>query len=201
MNSSVTNSVANTATNVDAEIQKLEKLIVESRKQLNELRKQRSGDEVKDYQLSRKDGSTVSLSELFGDKSDLIIVHNMGQNCAYCTLWADGFNGEWRHFENRAGFALVSADKPTTMKEFTEGRNWGFTCLSGADSDFTKAMGYLDEKGGPLPGISTFKKGPDGKITRVAHSWFGPGDDFCGVWHIFTMLENGAGNWAPKLEY
>ncbi len=190
-----------TKEDIDAEIQKLGGQIVESRKKMVELLKQRSGEKVEDYKLTRKDGSSVSLTELFGDKSDLIIVHNMGTGCAYCTLWADGFNGEWRHLENRAGFALVSADDPATMKEFTEGRKWEFTCLSGAGSDFTQDMGYLNDKGSPMPGISTFRKDADGNIFRVAHTWFGPGDDFCGVWPIFDLLENGIADWVPKFQY
>ena len=28
----------------------------------------------------------------------------------------------------------------------------------------------------------------DGKITRVSKTFFGPGDNFCGVWHFFDML-------------
>ncbi len=185
----------------DSEIQALEGKVREAKKQLLEALKQRSGESVEDFKFKRTDGSAVSLSELFGEKSDLIIIHNMGQDCTYCTLWADGFNGHWRHLADRAGFALVSGDDVATLKEFSESRNWGFTCLSGADSNFTKVMGYLDEKGSRLPGVSTFKKEADGGIIRVAHTWFGPGDDFCATWPIFDMLDNGDCGWSPKLHY
>jgi len=185
----------------EKQVQDVERKIADLRKQLVALRKQSSGESVEDYTLKRKDGSSVRLSELFGDKTDLIVIHNMGKRCSYCTLWADGFNGVWRHLENRAAFVLVSADEPETMKQFTEGRNWGFTCLSGADSEFTHAMGYLDEKGDPKPGVSTFAKDTTGRITRVSHTWFGPGDDFCATWHILDMLNAGADGWSPKLSY
>ena len=38
----------------------------------------------------------VRLSELFGEHDDLVIIHNMGASCRYCTLWADGFSGYLR---------------------------------------------------------------------------------------------------------
>ena len=47
---------------------------------------------VQDYVLDGWDGP-VRLSELFGDKRDLILIHNMGKGCPSCTMWADGFNG------------------------------------------------------------------------------------------------------------
>lgn len=189
------------ATDVERDIKALEEEALKIKQKLVELRKTRSGEEIEDYVLTRADGSKVRISELFGDSDDLILVHNMGKKCVYCTLWADGFNGVYQHLENRAGFALVSADKHDVMKEFSEGRGWKFTCVSGADSDFTAKMGYQSDKGEPWPGVSTFKKDASGKITRVAHSWFGPGDDFCGTWHLFDLLADGANKWAPKYSY
>lgn len=186
---------------LDKEIAELEDQLATTKKKITELRRQRSGEEVQDYELTRKDGSTVRLSELFGDKEDLLLVHNMGKGCVYCTLWADGFNGSYKHFENRAAFALVSANDHETMKEFTESRGWGFTCLSGKDSDFTSDMGYLNEKGMATPGVSAFQKDASGKITRTAHTWFGPGDDFCPTWPLFDLLADGSNGWAPKFSY
>ncbi|MGI9388028.1 MAG: DUF899 family protein, partial [Methyloligellaceae bacterium] len=56
-----------------------------------EMRKLQAGVEpaaVDDYVFSKVDG-TVRLSELFGNKDDLFVIHNMGASCPYCTLWAD----------------------------------------------------------------------------------------------------------------
>ena len=186
---------------IDAKIEALEKRLNETRNEILKLRKERSGETVQDFELTRKDGSKVRLSELFGDKSDLIVVHNMGRGCAYCTLWADGFNGVHQHLSDRAGFALVSHDDHQTMKEFTEGRGWEFTCLSGADSDFTQQMGFLSPEGKAWPGFSTFRKSADGKITRVGYAWFGPGDDYCAVWHMFDLLADGQNEWGPQYKY
>ena len=50
----------------------------------------------------------VRLSELFGDKENLILIHNMGRSCSSCTMWADGVNGVYDHLASRAAFALPS---------------------------------------------------------------------------------------------
>ncbi|MFH1699730.1 MAG: DUF899 family protein [Candidatus Zixiibacteriota bacterium] len=191
--------------NVNAAAQiEMEKAIEEISKyraKIRELRKSLPPEEIGQYQFTDGNGNKVSLSSLFGNKKDLIIVHNMGKGCPYCTLWADGFNGVYQHLENRAGFAVVSPDKPETMKEFSRGRNWKFRILSNAKGNFTKDMGYEDEKGNPHPGISTFHRDSDGKIYRISHAPFGPGDDFCAVWYMFDMLQGGANGWQPKYMY
>lgn len=186
---------------IDSELLEAEKKLVNLRKRMVQLRKQRKHELVKDYILKDLDGNEVPLSSLFGEMTDLILVHNMGIRCTYCTLWADGFNGVYHHLENRAAFALVSHDDPRTAKIFSEGRNWKFKMLANDGGDFTREMGYEDENGDPHPGISTFHLDSAGKIFRVAHTWFGPGDDFCSTWHIFDMLENGVNDWSPRFEY
>lgn len=186
---------------IDREIFEEEKKLVDLQKRIVQLRKRRKHELVKDYILKDLDGNEVKLSSLFGDMNDLIVVHNMGVRCPYCTLWADGFNGVYHHLENRAAFALVSHDDPKTAKKFSEGRNWKFRVLSNDDGDFTREMGYEDKNGDPDPGISTFHLDLSGKIHRVAHTWFGPGDNFCSTWHIFDMLENGVDGWNPRFEY
>jgi len=48
------------------------------------------------------DFESVALSSLFGDHRDIIVVHNMGQSCRYCTMWADRFNGLYPYLANRS---------------------------------------------------------------------------------------------------
>ena len=71
-------------------------------------------EEVPDYVFANADGA-VRLSELFTDKPDLIVIHNMGASCRHCTLWADGFNGIYDHLANRAPFVVSSPDAPDTQ--------------------------------------------------------------------------------------
>src|SRR5215831_3379847 len=78
--------------------------LADYRRQIRELRQNMRDvqaavepEPVKDYTFRRAGGGSVRLSELFGDKTDLFVIHNMGQSCPYCTLWADGFNGAYAH--------------------------------------------------------------------------------------------------------
>jgi hypothetical protein len=53
-------------------------------------------------------------------------------------------------------------------------------------------LGFKGEHEGKtmlLPGVSTLRKNADGSIERIGVSMFGPGDNFCSVWHFFGLLE------------
>lgn len=156
---------------------------------------------VADALLSRDDGSPVRLSALFGEKPDLILIHNMGRACPYCTLWADGFIGLWPHLASRAGFALCSPDEPMVLRDFARSRKWPFPCVSAAGTTFIHDMGFEPAPGKPMPGVSTFRRRRDGIIERIASTLFGPMDDFCAVWPMFQMLADGPNGWSPKYSY
>lgn len=189
---------------VENRIEQLQKEISERRAELVELLKADTLAVVDDYSLLGSDGGPVRLSELFGDMDDLIVVHNMGRRCAYCTLWADGFNGVLQHIESRAAFVVVSPDRPDVQREFAESRGWRFRMASSAESDFTREMGYSVVKDGQtfyLPGYSTFHRSADGVISRVGRDDFGPGDPYCATFHMFDMLEGGPGGWTARFDY
>ncbi len=184
------------------EITMLEKQIHELKCRLTKARRAAEPQDVRDHELvDAQSGEAVHLSDLFGDKEDLIVVHNMGRKCSYCTLWADGFNGLADHLNDRAAFVLCSADDAPTAKKFAESRGWAFRVVSGADSPFAQAMGFEPEPGKVWPGVSAFRKRPDGSIVRTGKTTLGPGDDYCSAWHLFDLLEGGVGEWAPKFSY
>jgi predicted dithiol-disulfide oxidoreductase (DUF899 family) len=148
---------------------------------------------VSDYAFTTPDGQ-VHLSDLFGDHEDLIVVHNMGASCSYCTLWADGYNGVHQHVVTRAGFVVSSPDRPEVQRKFAESRGWKFPMVSHAGSTFAADMGYVSSTGGWLPGVSVFRR--EGElITRVSDTGFNPSDDFCTLWHFFDLLPGGVGDW------
>ena len=185
---------------MNAEIEQLEKDLMDLKKRLAEARQSAEPQQVGDYTLKRSDGSPVELSALFGDKDDLILIHNMGRSCVYCTLWADGLNGVAEHLADRAAFVVCSPDPPEVQAEFAESRAWRFPMVSGADSPFIKDMGFMPESK-PWPGVSAFHKNEDGSIVRTGKSFFGPGDDFCAVWHLLDLLPGGPEGWEPKYRY
>jgi predicted dithiol-disulfide oxidoreductase (DUF899 family) len=183
------------------ELKKLEAEMSVLRERVNEARRHAGAMKVQDYTLKTTDGGQVKLSELFGGKKDLILIHNMGKKCPYCTLWADGFVGFTAHANNRAAFVLCSADDPATAKEFAASRGWPYRVVSGHGSTFTHDMGYEPKPGEFWPGVSTFHRAADGTISRVATAPFGPGDSFCPIWHMFDMLKDGPASWEPKYTY
>ncbi len=174
---------------LEKKLQKIEGDFAKNRKKMLKLLAKLADKEIaEDYLLKDKDGNDVKLSDMFGDKRDLILIHNMGKSCSYCTMWADGFNGIFQHIEKKAAFALVSPDEPDVQRSFAEARGWKFKMYSGKNSSFTKDMGYVTEKDGYWPGASVFHKDENGKVKRVSKTYFGPGDYFCSVWHFFDML-------------
>ncbi len=149
--------------------------------------------DVSDYTMKDRDGKDVKLSEMFGDKSHLILVHNMGKGCSYCTMWADGFKDTYKEIEKKASFVLVSPDAPEVHKEFADSRGWNYRTYSAAGTEFIYDMGYeirKDDKKYYWPGVSVFEKKEDGSIVRVAKDEFGPGDFYCNIWHFIDLLPN-----------
>lgn len=178
----------------------MEDEILAAKRRLAELRRQAPEEAVADYELRGSDGEPVHLSELFGDKDDLVLVHNMGKGCTYCTLWADGFNGLVDHLESRAAFVVGSPDRPEVQREFAAGRGWRFRMVSVGGTSFNRDMGF-EENGSPTPGISTFRRGADGALYRVSKAEICPGDDFCPTWHFLDLLAKGADGWEPQYRY
>lgn len=188
-------------TEVYKEIHDINMEIFESHKKIRALREQLPPEEIKDYELKDWAGKSVTLSSMFGDKSDLLVIHNMGKHCSYCTLWADGLTGFMPHILSRTALVVVSKDSPLVQKEFAESRDWKFKMLSSEGSPFSFDMGFANDKGAQMPGVSAFHKDKDGKIYRVGWSWFGPGDQFCSPFHYFDLLKDGQGDWMPQFTY
>lgn len=189
---------------LEKQVRTLERQIVQLRKKALGLRRKLAYQEVRDYALKGWDGEEVRLSSLFGDKQDLLVIHNMGRKCPYCTMWADGFNGVVHHLEDRTAFVVVSPDDPETQKVFAQSRGWRFRMLSGHESSFIQDMGYGKRgnvHGEYQPGVSALHRSKDGRIFRVAKASFGPGDDFCIVWNLFDLLKSGSKGWSPKFSY
>jgi predicted dithiol-disulfide oxidoreductase (DUF899 family) len=172
--------------------------IADLRGKMRELQQSVEPVEVSDYEFSTIEGQ-VRLSELFADKEYLLVIHNMGAGCRYCTLWADGFNGILPHIENRAAFVVASPDDPAAQQKFSTARGWHFRMVSYRDTGFARDMGYRSDDGW-LPGVSVFRK-RGRKIYRVSDTSFQPGDDFCAIWHFFDLLPEGAGDWQPQHKY
>lgn len=171
--------------------------VMQAKTRLREAMDQAGPEPVEDWELRGLNGCRVPLSRLFADKSELLVIHNMGRGCNYCSLWGDAMRGVAPHLMQRCGFVLCSNDAPEVIRSFRELRGWDFPCVSGQDTGFAHAMGYMDAQGNPQPGVSAFHKKPDGSIVRTGHMPFGPGDDFCAVWPMLELIQGGKGEWEP----
>lgn len=181
-------STSASAEKTEKKLKKLQTKIEDARKKYIKLVSKQAKMDVDDYILKDRDGKDVKLSEMFSDKENLILIHNMGKSCSYCTLWADGFSGVTYFMEKKAAFALVSPDPPEVQKEFADSRGWKFKMYSGAGTTFIKDMGYFTDAGSYWPGVSVFHKDSSGKITRISKDFFGPGDFYSSPWHFFDLL-------------
>jgi predicted dithiol-disulfide oxidoreductase (DUF899 family) len=189
------------ANEVDLDIDAVENGVYEAAKRIAELRKERAPEPVGDYELTASDGTRVRLSALFGEKRDLVLVHNMGRKCPMCTTWGDGFNGVRHHLEDRAAFVVSSPDAPDVQREFAASRGWGFRMVSVKDTSLAADLGFRDAKGNHWPGMSVLWKTDDRKVVRVAKTGFGPGDPYSPVFNVLPLLRDGQGEWWPKLSY
>ncbi len=157
---------------------------------------------VEDYEINGWDGP-ARLSQLFGDKPNLILIHNMGRGCSSCTMWADGFNGVYDHLTSRAAFVVSSPDPVEVQKAFAAGRGWRFPMVSHADTSFALDMGYRRpdaEHGGYWPGVSAFRK-EGSRILRLSDTELGPMDDFCVYYHLMEMIPGGDAGFTPNFSY
>lgn len=146
---------------------------------------------VSDYALTRPDGATVTLSQLFGRHDRLVLVHNMGKACPYCTMWADGFNALWTHLGDKAAFVLVSNDAPADQARLARARGWTVPMASARGTSLFRDLGFADARGQWYPGVSTLTKAKNGRIERYGAAPFGPGDKFNSVFSFFDLLPKG----------
>ncbi|PEJ58604.1 hypothetical protein CN692_10065 [Bacillus sp. AFS002410] len=181
---------------LQVEIDLLENEILEKKRQLTALRKAIPEQKVENYPFVTSNGEPTSLLKLFGEKDELIVIHNMGRGCSYCTMWADEFNGVYHHIRNKAAFVLSTPDAPGVQEDLAAERGWVFPIVSTKDTTFKIDMGF-EVDGNCQPGVTTFRKDLDGSIYQVAKARFGPGDDYCSVWHLLDLLPTGSENFQP----
>ena len=182
----------------DAEIEALEKQVAALTAKLNAARRAAAGREVPDYTLWTLAGE-VRLSSLFAGADRLLAIHNMGQGCRYCTLWADGINGFLPHLESAMAVALLSRDDPETQRRFANSRGWRLRLASHHGGDYIREQssnpGYDN-----MPGAVLYEKRA-GKILRKNAVVFGPGDMFCSAWNLLAMAGLGVEDWTPQFNY
>ena len=181
-----------------SEIAELEGQIFEMTKRLAELRVQSPGIEVRNYSFDTLGGQTT-LSDLFGDHDKLLLIHNMGQGCRYCTLWGDGLNGFIQHIESTMALAMVSKDEPGLQRRFANSRGWRFQLASHGGGEYIKEQTVM-EGADNMPGAVVYERRGE-LIFRMNSCIFGPGDLYCSIWPLLGMAGIGAQDWTPQFKY
>lgn len=180
------------------ELQKAERELFELNKKIFQLRKDTQATPVKNYQFKTLEGE-VSLLELFGKKETLFVIHNMGQGCRYCTLWADGFNGFVQHLESEFAVALVSKDSPELQRAFANSRQWRFKMAAHGGGNYILEQSVVAGEAN-MPGIVCYLRKGD-QIFRKNAAAFCPGDEFCSQWNILSLTGMSDADWIPQFNY
>jgi predicted dithiol-disulfide oxidoreductase (DUF899 family) len=95
----------------------------------------------KDYRFTSGDGE-VSLRELFGGRSQLLVYHFMfepdwDEGCDSCSAMADGFAGSIPHFEHHdVAFVVVSRAPLEKLDAYKKRMGWDFRWVSSQGSSF-----------------------------------------------------------------
>ena len=180
------------------DIRDIEMQIRQLMEKLALLQQTNRGDEVKNYSFPTLEGET-NLLELFGENDKLLVIHNMGQGCRYCTLWADGFNGFLPHLESTISVVLVSKDAPKLQRKFANSRGWRFRLASHGGGDYIQEQSIMKDSNN-MPGAVVYERDGD-KIYRKNDCVFGPGDIYCSMWSLLGLAGLNETNWTPQFAY
>lgn len=140
----------------------------------------------RNYVFDGPDGQ-VSLRDLFGGRSQLIVYHFMfgpgwTEGCPLCSFWADSFNGMPVHLAHRdATLVAVSRAPLPDIEAYRRRMRWSFPWFSSSPSDFNFDYGvsftpeqrssgaeynyrHVDDPNEESPGLSVFVLDDGGKI-------------------------------------
>jgi predicted dithiol-disulfide oxidoreductase (DUF899 family) len=152
----------------------------------------------KTYTFAGPAGS-VSLTDLFGDRSQLIVQHFMfdpqwDEGCKLCSFMADHMDPSVVHLAQRdTAFAAVSKAPLEKLIAYKKRMGWSFPWVSSADSDFNRDfdVSFTDEElaqsscrynyrdgvsfpAREAPGISVFARDDEGNVYHT-YSVYGRG--------------------------
>lgn len=90
---------------------------------------------------------TVTLADLFEGRSQLIISHFMfapewDAGCPSCSFWADGYNGQVAHLNQRdVSLAAISRAPIEKLEAYRKRMGWSFKWVSSGSNTFNQDFG------------------------------------------------------------
>jgi len=141
-----------------------------------------------------KVGESVRFSELFGDKTSLLVYSFMfGPNwdnpCPSCTSLMDGFDRTWYSIKENASFVAIAKAPAEKINAWTKKRGWSqIPLLSGFESSFQADYGCQGESDDMQePVMLSFRK-ERGKIFLFWSTEL-PGNHVDTVWPYWNLLD------------
>jgi predicted dithiol-disulfide oxidoreductase (DUF899 family) len=192
-----------------------EKAFTRARDALSKKRRELPWEKIDKNYVFESGNGKVTLAELFGNKSQLIVYHFMlgpgwEQGCPSCSFLADHFDGATIHLAQRdVAFAVVSRAPLAEIEKFKRRMGWRFPWVSSFATDFNfdyqvsataeeKASGvalynYVQQEfpSEERPGASVFFKNAAGEIFHT-YSSYGRGlDMLIGTYHFLDIAPKG----------
>lgn len=180
------------------EIKNLEEQALAIATRLETLRRENPLTPVRNYEFDSLTGP-IDLLTLFGNKETLLVIHNMGDGCRWCTSWADGLNTALPHLEEHFAVVLANKNPPAAQRQFALDRGWKFRMVSHGGGDYAVEQSISGD-GADMPGIVCYVR-KDRDIFRKNASEFGPGDFFNPLFHVATLAGVGLEDFTPQFSY
>ncbi|GGA60881.1 hypothetical protein GCM10011507_10530 [Edaphobacter acidisoli] len=185
------------------------------RDELSRMRRELPWERVeKNYVFEGPEGK-VTLAELFGEKSQLVIYHFMfgpswEQGCPSCSMVADGFDGAMVHVADR-DVMLMAVSRATLpeIEAFRKRMGWKFKWVSSNGNDFNhdyhvsftkeeveKGSMYYNYAINPFPseegpGVSVFYKDESGEVFHTYSTFARGGEPLIGAYAYLDLAPKG----------
>jgi predicted dithiol-disulfide oxidoreductase (DUF899 family) len=124
-----------------------EKEFTRLRDELSRQRRELPWEKVEKPYVFDGPNGTEPLSDLFEGRSQLVVYHFMftpewEEGCPHCSFWADNFNDNVVHLNQRdVTFVAISRAPRPKIEAFEKRMGWTFKWLSSDDSDFNYDLG------------------------------------------------------------
>ena len=203
------------------ELLRKEKELTRFRDKVSRLRRELPWVRVeKEYTFDSPEGP-ATLSDLFGDKSQLIVYHFMygpgwEEGCPGCSFVSDHVDAARRHFEHHdIAYVAVSRAPLAEFLPFKKRMGWTFRWVSsnGTDFNYDYSVSFRREDldGGPVlynftmqklngdeqPGLSVFFKDAEGRVYHTYSTYERGLDLLLGAYNFIDLAPKGRDEASP----
>lgn len=192
------------------ELLEKEKQLTRLRDEVAEARRQMPWRQVEtNYQFSDENGA-ANLSDLFQDKSQLVLYHYMygpgwQEGCKSCSFWADQYDTINHHIGARdVALAVVSRAPWQDFQAFKKRMGWKFRWLSSSESTFNTDfnVSFPNQSTGTynfqetnvmeeMPGLSVFAKNEAGDIFHTYSVYSRGLDPLNATYQVLDLVPKG----------